>query len=262
MKPLCAKGGKKREGKSGGKWEGKRYPRVNIITRMWDLIKYVLLSFIVLKPLYTIVLTRVVSHLARSDTPNITLVVSHLARSDTPNITWVVCRAWPAVTPPTLLELCPAWPQWHPRRYLSCVAPGPQWHPQHYVSCVPPGPQWHPQHYLSCVALCPQWHPQHYLSFVPPGPQLHPQHYLSRDAMGAKSNPPPPPPSAQCSLLAYSYIQQSRRSVKSTNAKNTKKSPIHENADANITCDFGNGDISRSRSRLPRTRPATSLAPL
>ena len=46
------------------------------------------------------------------------------------------------------------------------------------------------------------------------------------------------------------------------NAKNTKKSPIHENA--NITCDFGDGDISRSRSRLPHTRPdgqtATSLA--
>ena len=29
-----------------------------------------------------------------------------------------------------------------------------------------------------------------------------------------------------------------------------KKSPIHENADANITCDFGDGDISRSRSRF------------
>ena len=39
------------------------------------------------------------------------------------------------------------------------------------------------------------------------------------------------------------------------NAKNTKKSAIHENADANITCDFGDGDgdISRSRSRLPPT---------
>ena len=36
------------------------------------------------------------------------------------------------------------------------------------------------------------------------------------------------------------------------NAKNTgKKSPIHENANANITCDFGDGDISRCRSRLP-----------
>ena len=27
--------------------------------------------------------------------------------------------------------------------------------------------------------------------------------------------------------------------------KNTNKSQIHENADANITCDFGDGDISR-----------------
>ena len=32
------------------------------------------------------------------------------------------------------------------------------------------------------------------------------------------------------------------------NPKNSKKSPIHESADANITCDFGDGDISRSRS--------------
>ena len=46
----------------------------------------------------------------------------------------------------------------------------------------------------------------------------------------------------------FIYIQQSGRSVKTMNAKNTKKSPIHENADANITCDFGDGDISRSRS--------------
>ena len=37
------------------------------------------------------------------------------------------------------------------------------------------------------------------------------------------------------------------------NAKNTKKSLIDENADTNITCDFGDGDISRSRSRLPHT---------
>ena len=28
------------------------------------------------------------------------------------------------------------------------------------------------------------------------------------------------------------------------NPKNTKKSAIHENADANITCDFGDSDIS------------------
>ena len=35
------------------------------------------------------------------------------------------------------------------------------------------------------------------------------------------------------------------RSVKTMNAKNVKKSPIHENAGANITCDFCDGDISR-----------------
>ena len=29
------------------------------------------------------------------------------------------------------------------------------------------------------------------------------------------------------------------------NPKNTKKSLIHENADANIICDFGDGDIRR-----------------
>ena len=44
----------------------------------------------------------------------------------------------------------------------------------------------------------------------------------------AKSNPPQQPPSAACSLHAYSYIQQSDRSVKTMNAKNMKKSPIHE----------------------------------
>ena len=37
------------------------------------------------------------------------------------------------------------------------------------------------------------------------------------------------------------------------NPKNSNKSPIHENADANITCDFGDGDISRSRSFLSNT---------
>ena len=37
------------------------------------------------------------------------------------------------------------------------------------------------------------------------------------------------------------------------NPKNSKESPIHENADANITCDFGDGDISRSRSFLSNT---------
>ena len=50
-------------------------------------------------------------------------------------------------------------------------------------------------------------------------------------------------------------IQQSGRSVNPMNSKNKKNSAIHENADANITCDFGDGDISRFRSRLWHTRP-------
>ena len=29
------------------------------------------------------------------------------------------------------------------------------------------------------------------------------------------------------------------------NPKNKRKSPIHENADANVTCNFRDGDISR-----------------
>ena len=33
--------------------------------------------------------------------------------------------------------------------------------------------------------------------------------------------------------------------LKNMNPKIRKKSPIHENADANITCNFGDGDISR-----------------
>ena len=43
------------------------------------------------------------------------------------------------------------------------------------------------------------------------------------------------------------------------NAKNTKKSQIHENADANITCDFGDGDISRIKSRLPQGHIVSSI---
>ena len=44
------------------------------------------------------------------------------------------------------------------------------------------------------------------------------------------------------------------------NAKNTeKKSQIHENADANITYDFGDDDISRSRSRLPHGHTVNSV---
>ena len=42
------------------------------------------------------------------------------------------------------------------------------------------------------------------------------------------------------------------------NVKNIK-SPINENADANITCDFGDGDIIRFRSRLPYGHIVSSI---
>ena len=34
---------------------------------------------------------------------------------------------------------------------------------------------------------------------------------------------------------------------------------IHENADANITCDFGDGDFNRFRSRLPHGHIVSSI---
>ena len=51
-------------------------------------------------------------------------------------------------------------------------------------------------------------------------------------------------------IMAWVHMAWARcisgRCVKSMNPKNTKKkSPIHENADANITCDFDDGDVSR-----------------
>ena len=50
-------------------------------------------------------------------------------------------------------------------------------------------------------------------------------------------------------LIACIFIYSTKLPyVKTMNSKNTKKSQIHENADVNITCDFGDGDISRSRS--------------
>ena len=76
---------------------------------------------------------------------------------------------------------------------------------------------------------------------------------LWRHGCKVQSAPPPQP------LHAYSYIQQSGRSVKIMNAKYTKKSPIHGNADANITCDFGDGDISRCRSQLPHGQAASHV---
>ena len=61
-------------------------------------------------------------------------------------------------------------------------------------------------------------------------------------------------------LIACIFIYSTKWPyVKTMNAKNTKKSPIHENADANTTGAFGDGDISRSRSRFTHTHIASSI---
>ena len=53
---------------------------------------------------------------------------------------------------------------------------------------------------------------------------------------------------------------KSDRCIKSMNPKNKTKSPIHENADANITSDFGEGDITRIGVGFHTdTRPATYI---
>ena len=64
----------------------------------------------------------------------------------------------------------------------------------------------------------------------------------------------PPPDQWQCSTRAARERPLTDRRTctrsfistkKKMNPKNTKNSPIHENADANITCNFRDGDISR-----------------
>ena len=102
-------------------------------------------------------------------------------------------------------------------------------------------------------------HSVHYIYYVACGKPVR-WHYCMHECKVQSA--PTTTVSCMSSLHAYSYIQQSGRSVKTMNAKNTKKSPIHENADANITCDFGDGDISRFRSRLPHTRSHTHTATL
>ena len=69
--------------------------------------------------------------------------------------------------------------------------------------------------------------------------------HLQRRSSGS-GTPPQPPLHVHCMHIhLFNKVAVS---------KDTKKSLIHENADANINCDFGDGDISRSRSRLPHTR--------
>ena len=55
-------------------------------------------------------------------------------------------------------------------------------------------------------------------------------------------------------LCIFIYSTKCGRNLKTMTAQNTKKSLIHENADSNITCEFGDGDINRSRSRLGEGR--------
>ena len=111
---------------------------------------------------------------------------------------------------------------------------------------------------LIVLELCQTWPavaPPTLLSCVVPGLQWHPQQLWH---LGCKAYLPPQP-ICICALHAYSYIQQSGRSVKTMNAINTKKSPIHENADTNITCEFGDGDINCCRSRLPASHIVSSI---
>ena len=119
---------------------------------------------------------------------------------------------------------------------------------------------------LYILELCPIWSaviPPTLLKFCFAWPALTPPTFLWRNGCKVQSALTITGRLHQwatCSLHAYWYIQQSGRCVKSMNAKNTKKSHIHKNADANITCDFRDGDISRSRSRLPHARPAAHTA--
>ena len=123
-----------------------------------------------------------------------------------------------------ILELCHTWPAVTPLTLLELCHAWP--------AVTPP----------TLLELCHAW------------PAVTPPTSLELWHHGCKAQSAPTT-TVRCtsSLHAYSYIQQSGRSIKSMNAKNTKKSPIHENADANITCYFGDGDISRSTSRLPHT---------
>ena len=45
---------------------------------------------------------------------------------------------------------------------------------------------------------------------------------------------------------------QTRRNLKNINPKNTKKSPIHENTNAKIACDFGDDCCRIAAARLEK----------
>ena len=50
---------------------------------------------------------------------------------------------------------------------------------------------------------------------------------------------------AETAAVNLKLNSPTRHNLKNMNPKNSKKSPIHYNADANITCGFGDGDFSR-----------------
>ena len=61
-----------------------------------------------------------------------------------------------------------------------------------------------------------------------------------------------------CSLSVAACIStektQTRRQLKNINPKNKNKSPIHENTNAKITCDFGD-----DRCRIATARPEKDI---
>ena len=74
-------------------------------------------------------------------------------------------------------------------------------------------------------------------------PAVTPQHSYDVPPTNGKA-PRAPLASVAAGLSREVSFHATRRNVKNMNPKNTKKSPIHENADANITCNFRDGDIS------------------
>ena len=186
----------------------------------------------------TIIYTRVLSHLARSDNPNITWVVSHLARSDNPNITWVVSHLARSDNPNIT---------WVVSHLARSDNPNITWVVSHLARSDNPNITW------VVWRLARSDTPNTVVTPCAPADQ-------SWGSARVHSS------WAQHSLWACKCIctrsVKSGHNLKTMNAKNTTKSSIHENADTNITCDFGDGDISRYRRRFPHTRTATSLARL
>ena len=54
------------------------------------------------------------------------------------------------------------------------------------------------------------------------------------------------------SRVHFTQKTQTRRNLTNINPKNTKKSPIHENTNAKITCDFGDERFRIAAARLEK----------